>query len=70
MKPFKFLEEADNENDVTNRFNFLGEQVTETVTFFWKAGNENDLTVPILYLVSNGNEVTVVTCCGNDAHEC
>jgi hypothetical protein len=30
-------------------------------------GNENDATVSIFYLVSNGNNVAV-TFCGNDAH--
>jgi hypothetical protein len=37
----------------------------------WVLGqcNENDVTITICYLVSNGNDVTV-TVCGNDAHLC
>jgi hypothetical protein len=42
-----------------NRYDFCG------------AGNENDVTVNIFYLVSNGNDVTVSFCgTGNDAHLC
>jgi hypothetical protein len=39
----------------------------EPFQFLGEAGNENDITVTIFYLVSNSNDVTV-TFCGNDAH--
>jgi hypothetical protein len=35
--------------------------------FLERVSNENDVTVKISYLVSNGNDVTVIVC-GNDTH--
>jgi hypothetical protein len=40
-----------------------------TVSKFFQAGNENELTVTIFKLVGNGNDLTV-TSGGNDAQLC
>jgi hypothetical protein len=51
----------------------LGGQVMKTMellkSFFFGGGadKENNVTVSIFYLFSNGNDVTI-TFCGNDAH--
>jgi hypothetical protein len=39
----------------------------EQLNNFFDAGNKNNVTVSIFYLVSNGKDVTV-TFCGNNGH--